>query len=133
MSAHDYKVNAEVRRFLVSHWVDVSRLQIGTTNGIVYLIGYLDTMADDPTRRTDEVRETSAEGRALRTAQMLDKQLRRLPEVRDVIFKLENVHRKGRTWNSVRTAETERDCHGEALVAKRWGKTGAPLGNSGGS
>jgi hypothetical protein len=133
VSAHDYRVNAEVRRFLVSHWVDVSRLQIGTTNGIVYLIGYLDTKADDPTRRTDEVRSTSIEDRALRTAQMLDKQLRRLPDVRDVIFKLENVHRKGRVWHGVRTAEGERERHGEALAAKRWGKTGTPLGNSGGS
>ena len=133
MSAHDYKVNAEVRRFLVSHWVDVSRLQIGTTNGIVYLIGYLDTMADDPIRRTDEVRATSAEGRALRTAQMLDKQLRRLPEVRDVIFKLENVHRKGRVWTSVHSAESEREQRSEALTGKRWGKTGTPLADSGGS
>ena len=133
MSAHDYKVNAEVRRFLVSHWVDVSRLQIGTTNGIVYLIGYLDTQADDPTRRTDEVRATSTEDRALRTAQMLDKQLRRLPDVRDVIFKLENVHRKGRVWHSVRTAEMDRERRSEALTSQRWGRTTTPLADSGGS
>ena len=133
MSAHDYKVNAEVRRFLVSRWVDVSRLQIGTTNGIVYLIGYLDTMADDPTRRTDEVRETSVESRALRTAQMLDKQLRRLPEVRDVIFKLENVHRKGRVWHAVRTAESQREQRDPSHDVKRWGKPELSPGNSGGS
>ena len=133
MSAHDYKVNAEVRRFLVSHWVDVSRLQIGTTNGIVYLIGYLDTMADDPARRTDEARESSVEDRTLRVARMLDKQLRRLPEVRDVIFKLENVHRKGRIWHAARTAESERERGGDAFAAKRWGRTGTSVGDSGGS
>ncbi len=109
MSAHDYKINALVRHFLVSHWVDVSRLQVGTTNGVVYLIGYLDTTVEDPSRSTNATRDSREEDRALRVAQMLDKQLRRLPEIRDVVLKLENVHRKGRLWRAVRAAEIERE------------------------
>ena len=50
MSVHDYRINAEVRRFLVSRWVDVSRLDLGCTNGVVYIIGYLDTLVLDPSR-----------------------------------------------------------------------------------
>lgn len=100
LSAHDYKINAAVRRLFVSRWVDVSRLQIGTTNGVVYVMGHLETTMEDPGRRWEEVQSRSSGERILRLAMTLDRSLRRLPDVRDVIFKLDNATRRGGRWRS---------------------------------
>jgi hypothetical protein len=110
MSVQDYKINAEVRRFLVSRWVDVSRLQLGTTNGVVYVMGFLDTVVADPQRRADHAQQRSQGERALRLAMMLDKEIRRMPFVRDVVFKLDNVYKRGGRWRSIeRGQEGHRD------------------------
>ena len=52
MSAQDYRVNAEVRRLLVSRWIDVSRIQIGTTNGVVYLMGTFEPTIENALERS---------------------------------------------------------------------------------
>ena len=97
MSVQDYRVNAEVRRLLVSRWVDVSLLQIGTTNGVVYILGHLDSTMEDPGRR---VRVPGPNERILRLAMTLDKDLRRVRDVRDVVFKLDNVMKRGGRWRT---------------------------------
>jgi hypothetical protein len=111
VSAQDYRVNAEVRRILVSRWVDVARLQLGTTNGVVYLMGTLDTTVMDPTRRkaasqqgdrpTVKQPQWSTSERILHLASSLEKEIRRLRDVRDVIFKLDNVFKRGGRWRIV--------------------------------
>lgn len=98
MSVVDYRINAEVRRHLVSRWVDVGTLQIGTTNGIVYLLGHLDTTLEDPERRAGESRRQAALVRLLRLAIQLERELRKLRDVRDVVFKLDNVTKRGGRW-----------------------------------
>jgi hypothetical protein len=102
VSVHDYRINAEVRRLLTSRWVDVSRLQIGTTNGVVYLMGHLDSVIGDPER--DEI----ASERPMRLAMLVEKELRRMPMVRDVVFKLENVRKRSGKWHASDGVETAR-------------------------
>jgi hypothetical protein len=101
MSIQDYKINAEVRRLLVSRWVDVTRLQLGATNGVVYVMGFLDTVVADPQRRADQAMRRGDGERALRLAMLLDKEIRRLHFVRDVVFKLDNVYKRGGRWRSI--------------------------------
>ena len=112
MSAQDYRVNAEVRRILVSRWVDVARLQLGTTNGVVYLMGTLDTTIMDPTKRKVAsqnpgerpsviVPQWSTAERVLHLASSLEREIRRLRDVRDVVFKLDNVFKRGGRWRIV--------------------------------
>jgi hypothetical protein len=99
VSAQDYRINAEVRRHLVSRWVDVARLQLGTTNGVVYLLGHLSTTMEDPVRRLDGDGPAGTSGeRILELAIVLDKELRRLRDVRDVVFKLDNACKRGGRW-----------------------------------
>ena len=100
MSVQDYRLNAYVRRFLVSRWVDVNRLQLGTTNGVVYIMGALDTTMEDPYRRMDEAVNQASSERLIRLAMSLEKSLRRIPEVRDVVFRLENLHKRGGRWRA---------------------------------
>jgi hypothetical protein len=104
MSAQDYRINAEVRRYFVSRWVDVSRLQIGTTNGVIYLLGTLETTMEDPRRRLDVSLEGGALERLLLLARQLDRDLRRIRDVRDVIFKLENITKRGGKWRAANGA-----------------------------
>jgi hypothetical protein len=116
VSVHDYRINAEVRRLLTSRWVDVSRLQIGTTNGVVYLMGHLDSVIGDP-----ESDENGAE-RALRLAALVDKELRRLPMVRDIVYKLENVRKRAGKWHasSVEPERGHERALGPRLAPVRW-------------
>lgn len=116
MSAQDYRVNAEVRRILVSRWVDVSRLQLGTTNGVVYLMGSLDTTVMDPGRRQAAGRsgdwqpaavpQRSPAERLLHLAMSLEKEIRRIRDVRDVVFKLDNVFKRSGRWRIVESTRS---------------------------
>ena len=95
MSVQDYRINAEVRRFLVSRWVDVSRLQLGATNGIVYIIGSLDTTMEDRDRRLEQM---GKEDRILVLARTVERDIRRIRDVRDVVFKLDTIVKRGGRW-----------------------------------
>ena len=101
MSVHDYRITAEVRRRLVSHWVDVSRLQIGTTNGTVYLIGALEPAVEDALERSGVAGERNSSERLIRLAMLIEKELRRIREVRDIVFNFKNLRKRGRTWSVV--------------------------------
>jgi hypothetical protein len=104
MSAQDYRINAEVRRYFVSRWVDVSRLQIGTTNGVIYILGHLETTMEDPRRRLEVSVEGGALERLLLLARQLERDLRRIRDVRDVIFKFENITKRGGKWRAANGA-----------------------------
>jgi len=119
VSAQDYRVNAEVRRLLVSRWVDVSQLQIGTTNGVVYLLGRLDTTMEDPAKR-DEMRGRGSSDRTVSLVVALEKDLRRMRDVRDVVMKLDNAIKRGGRWRATDGTATERRylCNPIAIVHK---------------
>jgi hypothetical protein len=97
MSVQDYRINAEVRRFLVSRWVDVARLQLGTTNGIVYIIGSLDTTIEDR-KRLDGLGTCSEGERILVLVRTIEREIRRIRDVRDVVFKLDTVVKRAGRW-----------------------------------
>jgi hypothetical protein len=101
LSVQDYRINAEVRRYLVSRWVDVEQLQLGATNGVVYVMGRLDTTLEDPNRRMDEKARREPAARVLHMALMLEREIRRIRDVRDVVFKLENAYKRGGRWRSI--------------------------------
>jgi len=98
VSSQDYRINAEVRRLLVSRWVDVSLVQIGTTNGVVYLMGTFEPLVEDALQRVGQVRERDPAQRVLRLLLLVDKELRRMRGVRDVVLNFRNVRRKGGIW-----------------------------------
>jgi len=98
VSSQDYRINAEVRRLLVSRWVDVSTLQIGTTNGVVYLMGSFEPAVEDALQRVGQPPEQDPAQRLLRLLMVVDRDLRRLRGVRDVVLNFRNVRRKGGIW-----------------------------------
>lgn len=88
-----------MRRLLTSRWVDVSLLQIGTTNGVVYLLGSFEPLVEDALQRLGLVQERDPAKRTLRLLLLVDRELRRLHGVRDVALNLSNVRRKGGNWH----------------------------------
>lgn len=98
VSSQDYRINAEVRRLLVSRWVDVSTLQIGTTSGVVYLMGSFEPAVEDALQRVGQPPERDPSQRLLRLLMVVDRDLRRIRGVRDVVLNLRNVRRKGGIW-----------------------------------
>ena len=101
MSTHDYRITAEVRRHLVSRWIDVSQLQVGTTNGVVYLIGSFEPVVEDALQRVGEAPEPDPVARLIRLVALVDKEIRRMRGVRDVAFNLRNMRRKCGAWRAI--------------------------------
>ncbi len=101
MSTHDYRITAEVRRHLVSRWIDVSLLQIGTTNGVVYIIGSFEPTVEDALQRVGESPEQDPTARLVRLVSLVDKELRRMKGVRDAVYNLKNIRRKGGVWRAL--------------------------------
>ncbi len=93
MPYEDYRLNAQVRALFVRRWIDLSKLQFGVTNGVVYIQGSL----------RPHVRESLSDGQQDRVqdavnAGRLERALRQIPGVRDVIFQLDNVVKVGWRW-----------------------------------
>jgi hypothetical protein len=98
VSAQDYRINAEVRRTMVSRWIDVSALQIGTTNGVVYLLGTFEPLVEDALQRAGQTQENDPTRRIQRLIQVVEKDLRRIQGVRDLVFNLRNARKRGGVW-----------------------------------
>ncbi|KPJ59182.1 MAG: hypothetical protein AMJ46_12155 [Latescibacteria bacterium DG_63] len=93
MSIEDYRINAFVRSVLVKRWIDTSRVDFGTSNGVVYLRGLLrQTYGKRQLHQFDEVDEL------LGLVKRLEREIRSIPGVRDTVFKLENFEKKGGRW-----------------------------------
>ena len=89
----DYRLNAQVRSLLVRRGIDLVKVEHGVTNGVIYIRG---TLASYVARRSDDLSEAKQEEAAL--AARLEKALRQLPGVRDVVFQLDRVQKVGWRW-----------------------------------
>jgi hypothetical protein len=95
LSYSDYRLNAQVRVLLVRRGIDLVRLEHGVTNSVVYIRGsvrsYLSRQSDDPSRaRLEQIDEVTRLERALRS----------LPGVKDVVMHLNRMTKVGRRWKT---------------------------------
>jgi hypothetical protein len=81
VSIEDRVITVAVRRVLTAMWVDITQVNVRATRSMVYLAGHLQRMTASHIDFTPE---------ALRE---LDARLRRLPNVRDVKYRLDNWRR----------------------------------------
>ena len=86
----DFRINAQVRAMLVRLSIDLAKIEHGATNGVVYVKGTLRADIFDP----------SGDGRLaeIQTAHRLERALRGIPGVRDVVFQLDRVVKVGGRW-----------------------------------
>lgn len=93
MSVEDYRINAHVRSVLVRRWIDTSRMDFGTSNGVVYVKGMLRQIYG---RRPSETVERADD--LLGVVHRVERDIRSIQGVRDVIFRLSNFEKKGGQW-----------------------------------
>jgi hypothetical protein len=94
MSVEDYRINAFVRTVLVRRWIDTSRVDFGTSNGVVYLRGIL-----RQTYGRKHLEESQQEiDNLLSLIRKLEREIRTIPGVRDVVFKFDNFEKRAGQW-----------------------------------
>ena len=93
MSLTDYRLNAQIRVILVRRNIDLSKIEYGVTNSVVYVRGTVRTFTirqgNDPSR--DRLEELEAMTR-------LEKSIRAIPGVKDVVFQMDHMVKVGWRW-----------------------------------
>ena len=93
VSLIDYRINAQIRVILVRRGIDLAKIEYGVTNSVVYLRGSVRTFAirqsNDPSR--DRLEEIESMVR-------LEKAIRAIPGVKDVIFQMDHLVKVGWRW-----------------------------------
>ena len=95
MAFEDYRLNAQVRALLVRRNVDLSKLEHGVTNQVIYIRGslrpYFSRVGEDL---------TEAKMNEVQLVTKLERLLRGLGGVKDVVFHLDRVEKVGWRWRS---------------------------------
>ncbi len=92
----DFKINSQVRRILTRNWLDLKKLRYSSIGGIVYLRGTIDVIYGAPATRASEW-----EGLTARYVDKVEKDIKRIREVRRVRFELDNWRKGVDGWSQV--------------------------------
>ena len=90
--ASDFKINADVRRILTKHWINLRKLQYSCIGGIVYLRGVVEVMYNAPSRTE------TWQGVTAKHVEQLEKSIKRIPNVKRVHFKFQDWERGADGW-----------------------------------
>ncbi|MGD8394623.1 MAG: hypothetical protein PVF43_04000 [Candidatus Eiseniibacteriota bacterium] len=96
----DHAIANHIRTILYRHWVDVAHLDFGSVNGVVYVRGELERTPGYPASRRAEEPDRDT------LVQLLERDLRAIPGVKDVSFVLQGLEHGGDHWDDqpIRTA-----------------------------
>jgi len=95
MTAEDLEIYRQMRTVLVRNWVNLQRLDFGSTGGSVYVRGRMRLLREPHTARREE---TDHEGVTATFLLHLEQQIRRIPGVRAVSWNLDGWQRTGLGW-----------------------------------
>jgi hypothetical protein len=102
MLEEDFVIQANIRRMLTRTEIDASQIDFGTVRGVVYIRGTLQLSRLDLSWDSDKVRDFT-----VNTLYSLEKKIRRIPGVSDVIFQLNNWKKEKGHWFHVRSIKKE--------------------------
>jgi len=91
--SQDFRINAQVRALLVRQNIDLTKVEHGTTNGVIYLRGSLQSNYNGRKDDADDGRLNQ-----IRLVHLIERAFRRIPGVRDVVFKLDRMIKSGTRW-----------------------------------
>ena len=87
MVFEDYHLHEQIRVILIRHWIDLTQVEYGVTNGVVYVTGTLRHHSLCNGNGNGARQSNGQTPVSLETA--LDGQFRRVHGVRDVVFRLD--------------------------------------------
>lgn len=102
MLEEDFVIQANIRRMLTRTEIDTSQIDFGTVRGVVYIQGTFQLSRLDPSWDSDKARDFT-----VNTLYSLEKKIRRIPGVSDVIFQLNNWKKEKGHWFHVRIIKKE--------------------------
>jgi hypothetical protein len=97
MLREDFVIQSNIRRMLSRSDVDASQMDFGTVRGVVYIQGTFQVSRFDPSWDSDKVKDFT-----VNTLYSLEKKIRRIPGVSDVIFQLNNWRKEKGHWFHVK-------------------------------
>ncbi|MGB9627382.1 MAG: hypothetical protein ACPL6D_01860 [Thermodesulfobacteriota bacterium] len=93
MLKEDFVIFSNIRRILIRTSIDYSRMDFGCIRGVVYFRGFFQLPRQLTGEDPEKVREISE-----RTLFTLEKKVRNLPGVSDVLFQFENWRKERGQW-----------------------------------
>ena len=96
MLREDFAIQANIRRMLARTDIDASQMEFGTVRGVVYIQGTFRHSHFNPSWDSDKANQF-----AVNSLYLLEKKIRRIAGVSDVIFQLNNWKREKGHWFQV--------------------------------
>jgi hypothetical protein len=102
MLKDDFAIQANIRQMLTRTEIDVSQMEFGTVRGVVYIRGTFQFSQSDPSWDLNRAKDFTAQ-----TLYSLEKKIRRIDGVSDVIFQLNNWRKEKGHWFHVKIMKRE--------------------------
>ncbi len=119
MLKEDFVIQSQVRRILVRTNVDYSKISFGTIRGVVYFRGFFTVTRVYFHGDVSKDREFRTRDYTIKTLSSLEKKVRALPGVSDVIFQFSNWRKDRGQWapvDEVKKRPEEVDEAGEEMA-----------------
>ena len=95
MSVLDLKIKCEIRNILVQFWVDTTRVNISSHQGVVYLRGTLQRVKKEHTLVQNSLTGNKDQ---IKIMQNIEERIRRVRNVKRIVFDIDNFKKVGSTW-----------------------------------
>ena len=102
MLEKDFAIQSNLRRMLVRTSINYSRMDFGTVKGLVYIRGIFQLSYVSPDTEENELNDLTAN-----TLYSLEKKVRNIPGVSDVIFQLSNWRKERGRWVPIDVKQKE--------------------------
>ncbi len=102
MIKEDFVIQATVRRLLVRSNIDYSAITFGTVKGVVYFRGLFKLTRIYIQEKDEQVLDLKSQDYIRKTLHSLEKKVKSIPGVRDVIFQFINWKKERGQWVPVR-------------------------------
>ena len=94
MSVEDLKIKCEIRNILVQFWVDTTKLNVSSHQGVVYFRGTLERV-----RKEHSLVNQVVSGKDLvKVLQNIEERLRRVRNIKRIFFDISNMKKVGSGW-----------------------------------
>lgn len=93
MLKEDFVIQSNLRRLLIRSSIDYSRMDFGTVKGVVYMRGIFQVSLSSKDKEEEKIKNLT-----INTLYSLEKKVRSIPGVSDVIFQLLNWRKEKGQW-----------------------------------